>query len=183
MTTRVASVKLGAILASLAVSSFAVFGQDAWAPEPVTLTEGLPGSTGATAAAFYSNTHEPTTVLRWPGSWTAGSAVAGRPCSTTTLAPWTETVSVIERQGSYAKCTLWITPGARLTAALSGTGSFASATIFSGEAAGQATTVVRFPASWTYNTTLAAETYFTTWQAPAGAVVGMTIVRAGDFAK
>ncbi len=180
MSSHVATLKRGAILASIVVSSYADFGHDAWAPEPARLTNGLGGTTGATAAAYFVNTGEPTTVLKWPGSWTAGSPEAGRHCSTTDLAAGAQTDWVIERQGNYARCTTWITEGARLTANLSGTGSTVSATTF---VSGEATTVVQFPGTWTYNTTLAAETYCTTVAAPAGSAVGMIIVRSGNYAK
>ena len=180
MSSRVATLKLGAILASTVVSSYAVFGHDAWAPEPAALTQGLGNSIGATAAAVFVNTLEPTTVLKWPGTWTAGPHEAGTPCSTVSIPAGTITGQFIQRHGSYIKCITWVTEGARLTADLSGTGSPAPATTLSTE---EAITVVQFPMTWTYDTTLAAETYCTTWPAPAGTAVGTIIVRSGDYAK
>ena len=64
MSSRAATRKLGAILASMVVSSFAVFGHDAWAPEPAQISGALGASTGATAAAAYVNTLEPLRATR-----------------------------------------------------------------------------------------------------------------------
>jgi hypothetical protein len=182
MTGNVATLKLGAILASIVVSSYAFFGHDAWAPEPARLTQPLSGSNGASAAAYYDNTLGFTTVVKWPTSWTPGPPEAGSPCSTVNLPYGYVTTSVIERTAGYARCTqwTWITPGARLTSALSGIGSIAPATDL---ATGEETTVVQFPQTWTYDTTLAAETYCTTFPGSAGNVVGMIIVRWGNYAK
>lgn len=182
MSSRAATLKLGAILASAVVSSYAVFGHDAWAPEPAQLTASLNGSSGATAAAYYVNTSAPTTVVKWPGTWTSGSPAAGTPCSTTALAAGVETDWVIERMGNYARCTTWITEGARLDADLSGTGSRVPATSL---VTGVPTTVVQFPTTWTYDydRTVTAETYCTPHAAPAESAVGMIIVRAGNYAK
>jgi hypothetical protein len=125
-------------------------------------------------------TFQSTEIVKWPETWTAGSVVAGKPCSTNDLGPGMETVSVIEREGNYARCATWISEGARLNEALSGTGSIAAATTL---VTGAQRDVVQFPASWTYDTTLAAETYCVTWAAPAGSVVGRMIVRFGHYAK
>jgi hypothetical protein len=181
MSSRVATRKLGAILASIVVSSYAVFGHDAWAPEPALLATPLGATAGATAAAVGVITSAPTTVVKWPGTWTAGSPEAGKPCSTTALGPWTETTWVIERQGNYARCTMWITEGAKLDAGLSGTtgGTVPATTLVTN----QATFVVQFPATWTHDTTVVAETYCSPWSSPAGSAVGAFIVRAGEFAK
>jgi hypothetical protein len=91
---------------------------------------------------------------------------------------------VIYRYGNYRKCmTMWVNPGAQLTADLSGIGIPAPAKIFSGTHKGEDTFVVQFPATWTYDTTLAAETYCATWPAVASEAVGSIIVRNGDYAK
>ena len=179
MSSRVATLKLGVILASAVVSSYAVFGHDAWAPEPMMLTSGLGAGTGATAAAVGVITSEPSTVVKWPGTWTSGSPEAGKPCSTTALGPWTETAWVIERQGNYARCTMWITEGAKLDADLSTGGTVTATTLVTN----QATIVVQFPTTWTHDTTVVAETYCSPWSSPAGSAVGAFIVRAGEFAK
>jgi hypothetical protein len=180
MSSHAATLKRGAILASIVVSSYALFGHDAWAPQPVVIASPLNSST-TTAAATYINTSEPTTALRWPASWTLGSQhQTGRPCSPADIPANTITWHVIERNGNYARCTTWFADGARLTAGLSGTGSTADATTLS---TGEATTVVQFPAAWTYDTTLAAETYCATYAAPAGTAVGAFIIRFGDYAK
>ena len=67
-----------------------------------------------------------------------------------------------------------------MTVALSGNGSIAPATNL---ATGEETTVVQFPSTWTYNTTLAAERYCATLPLSAGTKVGMIIVRWGNYAK
>jgi hypothetical protein len=180
MSSRAKTLKLGAILASTVVSSYALFGHDAWAPEPARLDGYLSGGTGVSAAAYYVNTLEQTTVLKWPGSWTAGSAQSGTPCSTYSLSPGATATQVIERHGNYARCTTWPTEGARLTEALGATGSTAPATTL---VEGAEVTVVQFPATWTSDTTLEAGTYCTSWAAPAGTAVGTIIVRSGDYAK
>lgn len=180
MSSRAKTLKLGAMLASAVVSSFAVFGHDAWAPEPARLDSDLWGGTGSAAAAYYVDSAEPTTVRKWPSSWTAGSLQSGTPCSTYSLAAGAVATQVIERYGNYARCTTWPREGARLAAALSTTGSTADATTLTTQ---QAVTVVQFPATWTSDTTLEAGTYCTSWAAPAGTAVGTIIVRSGDYAK
>jgi hypothetical protein len=182
MSRHVAPLKLAAILASTVVSSYAVFGHDAWAPEPARLSQDLSASTGATAAAIYVDTGAPTTVRRWWATWTgAGPYVeAGMPCSIGYLPEGEVTTSVFERRGSLVKCTAWtwVTPGVRLNETMSG--STASGTDL---ATGEAVTVVQFPSTWTYDTTLAAETYCTYSMASVGNHVGSVIVRFGDYAK
>jgi hypothetical protein len=184
MIRSVPTLKLAAVLASTVVSSYAVFGHDAWAPEPARLSQNLSGSTGATAAAVYVNTGEPTTVFSRPSTWTAAGpwVEAGRPCATGSLPEGWETTSVIERTGNYVRCApwTWITPGVRLNEALSGIESTASGTDLATE---EATTVVQFPGTWTYNTTLAVETYCATLPLSAGNLIGSVIVRFGDYAK
>jgi hypothetical protein len=180
MSSRAKTLKLGAILASTVISSYAVFGHDAWAPEPAQVTVPLTGNTGTSAAAYYVNSLESTRVVLFPGSWMASTLASGTPCSTTSLPAGMTTNRVIERHGNYARCTTWPTEGARLTAALSGTGATAEATTL---VTAETVTVVQFPATWTYDTTLEANTYCTSWAAPAGTAVGTIIVRSGDYAK
>ena len=180
MSSQVAVLKRAAVLASFVVSSYAVFGHDAWAPEPARLDAGLWGLAGTTTPATYVNSYEPTAVVKWPSTWTAGSVASGTPCSTYDLIAGQETLRVIERYGPYARCPTWVTEGVRLAAALSGNGSTADALTLS---TGEATTVVQFPATWTPNTTLAADTYCSSWPAPAGTAVGTVIVRSGNYAK
>jgi hypothetical protein len=180
MSSHADRLKRGAVLASILVSSYALFGQDAWAPEPLMLTNDLGATHGASAAGYYIHTNEPASALRWPGSWTSGSPEAGRPCSTSALPAYAQTSLVIERMGNYARCTMWITEGARLDTALTGVGSTAQATTL---VSGVGTAVVQFPTTWTHDLTVAAETYCTPWAAPAGSAVGMIIARVGEYAK
>lgn len=180
----VATPKLGAILASIVVSSYAVFGHDAWAPEPAQLQAPLSGGNGTTGDARLVNTGGPTTVVKWPGSWAwmaGGPEDSGRPCSPVALPEGTITDWFIERRGNYARCIWWPTDGARLDADLAGTRSTAPAKTLSAEPT--TVEVVQFPATWTYDTTLAAETYCASWPAPAGTAVGTIIVRSGNYAK
>ena len=76
------------------------------APEPADLTASLSGSTGATAAAVYSNTFVPTRVLLWPATWTAGgTAAAGTPCSTYGLPVGSRATKTIQLSASgLRKC-------------------------------------------------------------------------------
>lgn len=182
MRRRIATLKRGAVVVSLVVSSYAVFGHDAWAPEPMMLTQSLGSTNGASAAGYYVNSGGAATVLKWPGSWTAGSLVSGTPCSTTALPAGVEAHQVIERQGNYARCTTWFAEGARLEEALSGTDTPATARTLDGDLEVE---VVLFPATWTYDpdVTVTAETYCSPWAAPAGTAVGTFIVRFGDHAK
>jgi hypothetical protein len=182
MSSRVATLKRGIVLASAVVSSYAVFGQDAWAPEPAYVAQNLNSGT-TTVTGYYTPSGQSTTVVKWPAGWTVGSPEAGKPCSAVDIPEGTVTTSTIERYGNYARCTTWtsITPGARLEAALSGTGTTAPATTLTEPPLNIA--VVQFPAAWTYDTTVAAETYCATFPASAGTIVGMTIVRAGNYAK
>lgn len=76
----------------------------ALAPEPAFLTQDLGGSTGTMASAYYANTSTPTNVIKWPGTWTAGSVAAGTPCSTFNLDSGAETTTVIVANGHYRKC-------------------------------------------------------------------------------
>lgn len=182
MSSDSATLKRGVILASIVVSSYAVFGHDAWAPEPARLSQSLTGSTGATAAAIYVNTSEPTTVLRLPGTWISGLYESGRACSPYPVSADTITDMVVERQGSMARCFTWFAEGARLEADLTAIGSTAPAVTLS---TGVATTVVRFPTAWTYDPdhTVVAETYCNPWATTAGTAVGTFIIRFGDYAR
>jgi hypothetical protein len=179
MSSRVATLKRGIVLASAVVSSYAVFGQDAWAPQPAYVAQNL-DQYNTTAAAYHYPSGQPTTVRRWPSGWTLGALESGTPCSPVDIPAGTLVYWVIERYGNYSRCTSWPTEGARLTAGLSGTGSAAPATTL---VEADARDVVQFPANWTYNTTLAAGTYCAPWSAPAGTAVGTVIVRSGDYAK
>lgn len=75
-------------------------------PEPARLTTDLYGSTGATAAAVYTNTGAATNVIKWPSSytWSSSPPPAGTPCSNGDV-PWgTETLKLIQGSGSYRRC-------------------------------------------------------------------------------
>ncbi len=98
---------------ALVLALFA-FGGGAWlgqastavAPEPARLTTDLYGSTGATGAAVYTYSNTPTTVLKWPGSytWSSNPPAVGLPCSTGDI-PWgTVTLKVIQGGGAYRRC-------------------------------------------------------------------------------
>jgi len=75
-------------------------------PEPVNLTQSLSGSTGASAAAVYSNSQSATTVRYWSGSYGPNSLglSAGTPCSTSGLSSSSVALKVIQVYSSYAKC-------------------------------------------------------------------------------
>ncbi len=96
------------LLAVLALGGGAWLGQadTAVAPEPARLTADLIGSTGATAAAVYSYSEAPATVLKWPGSYmsSANPPAVGTPCSTTDLPYGFTTLKVIQGGGAYRRC-------------------------------------------------------------------------------
>lgn len=75
-------------------------------PEPARLTADLSGSTGATAAAVYTNTGTGTTVRKWPGTYisTASPPTPGQPCSTSDLANGSETLKILQGSGTWRRC-------------------------------------------------------------------------------
>ena len=74
------------------------------APEPAVLAQGLGVTSGATAAATFLSGPE-TSVVKWPGTWTANTTLqGGQPCSTVSLAPGEITLKVIQANGNYRKC-------------------------------------------------------------------------------
>jgi hypothetical protein len=73
-------------------------------PEPAHLDTSLAGGSGSWAYATYVNSLLPTTVSKWPGTWTAGSLAAGTPCSTYDLPAGSDAVRSIYATGSYRKC-------------------------------------------------------------------------------
>jgi hypothetical protein len=78
----------------------------ALAPEPAQLTGPFgSASHGSTAEARFVNTNVETTVVKWPGSWTASTTLApGTPCSTVELAPGEVATRTIQATGNYRKC-------------------------------------------------------------------------------
>jgi len=206
MASRNRTSKLAATVISASLSLIAFFGHDAWAPEPARLSSTLwLSSNSYTASAVGTEVGG-----EWAGAYTgAGVRVyylestwkylpkgpgGGTPCVGTQtlytvasssdgqyyLEAGTLANTFVERRGNYARCIPWVTEGAVLADPLKGPGSSASATEV---LSGQSTTVVQFSGSWTYNTTLEAETYWATGAAPAGETVGSIIVRSGDYAK
>jgi len=75
-------------------------------PEPATLTADLSSTQGASAAAYWQQTLEPTTAKKWSSTYTAcGTAVAGgEPCSTTALASGQNTDRLIQKTGTSCRC-------------------------------------------------------------------------------
>ena len=73
------------------------------APEPAHLNGSLHGN-GSAASATYVTSKASTRAYQWTGSWAAGSAPAGAPCSTTAVAAGAMLMSVIQASGSYRKC-------------------------------------------------------------------------------
>jgi hypothetical protein len=74
-------------------------------PEPVSTTQPLSGSNGATAAAVYQNSQNPTKVIKW---YTTGiyapNLAAGTPCSTSDLPVGATATKVIIGSGNYKRC-------------------------------------------------------------------------------
>jgi len=102
--TAMAGIALAASVALVLAGHDAPTSQDAWAPGPATTTEEVSGPNGATGAAVYVTTQQPTTVVRWYSTPTAfGSAplAAGMPCTTGAMAAGSTTYKVIRvGQGS-----------------------------------------------------------------------------------
>jgi hypothetical protein len=74
-------------------------------PEPAKLTQNLSGSTGATAAAIYTNSEAATNVIKWSSTAAAGSPAGGTPCSPGDLSVSSETLKVIQvLPNAYRKC-------------------------------------------------------------------------------
>jgi hypothetical protein len=77
-------------------------------PEPATLTANLGSTTGATAAAYYTNTPEyPTTVVKFGSSYTTcGTSVSnvGGPCSPVALSAGAQVSTVLVRNGTLCAC-------------------------------------------------------------------------------
>ena len=96
--------RAGLLCISLAAAGVAVTAGSASAPEPARLTADLSGPTGATAAAVFVSSAQPTKVLNWPATLTPGSAPAGTPCSNGPLAPGQTTTKRIQVYGSLRKC-------------------------------------------------------------------------------
>lgn len=98
----------GAVTGAAAVVALTGLGTpaplDAYAPESAQVRANLSGSTGATAAAVYVATQRDTRIVLWPGSWRAGNAVAGMPCSTSALPVGATTTKVIYADGNNRKC-------------------------------------------------------------------------------
>ncbi len=74
-------------------------------PEPVTTTQPLSGSNGATAAAVYQNSQAATSVVKWYSTGIfAPNLAAGSPCSTSDLPNGGTATRVILASGSYKRC-------------------------------------------------------------------------------
>jgi hypothetical protein len=76
------------------------------APGPAKLSASLPATSGATVAAVYLNSRQPTSVRFYSASWTADTngPGAGTPCSSTSLAADAVTSRVIQASGIYRRC-------------------------------------------------------------------------------
>lgn len=94
----------GAAFLAAAIGTAAIGIQSASAPQPADTKAPLANSTGATAAAVYSDTKLPTTVVVWPGSFQPGNVAAGTPCSTYGLPAGSRTSKVIEAKGPLRRC-------------------------------------------------------------------------------
>ena len=79
---------------------------NALAPGPAKLSAALAGTSGATAAAVYVGSNQPTSVRYYSSSWTSDSQgpAAGTPCSSVALARDQVATKVIQVQGSYRRC-------------------------------------------------------------------------------
>jgi hypothetical protein len=74
-------------------------------PEPVTTTQSLSGSNGATAAAVYRNSQTSTRVVKWYSTGIyAPNLAAGTPCSISDLPSGGTATRVILGSGSYKRC-------------------------------------------------------------------------------
>jgi hypothetical protein len=75
-------------------------------PEPARLVKDLVGSTGATAAAVYTNTGTEAPVVKWPSSYinVASPPLPGTPCSVTDLASGNETLKILQGSGTWRRC-------------------------------------------------------------------------------
>jgi hypothetical protein len=155
-------------------------------PEPAQLTGALGASTGSTAAGYFINSKTPTTIVRWPGTWTANTSLkAGTPCSTVGLAAWQITTQTIQVNGNYRKCVdAAPAPGpeaARLSAPLAGNnGTLAAAVLVS---SGSETAVVKWPAALTPDTMLTAGTFCSSVDLAAGQETTRVIQIHGDYRK
>jgi hypothetical protein len=74
-------------------------------PEPVSTTQSLSGSNGATAAAVYQNSRTATSVVKWYSTGIyAPNLAGGTPCSTSDLPSGGTAIKVILASGSYKRC-------------------------------------------------------------------------------
>lgn len=74
-------------------------------PEPATLTANLSSTSGATAAAYYTNSLITTNVKYRSGAAAAcGTLVGGEPCSTTALASGSTAAQMIIKNSSICYC-------------------------------------------------------------------------------
>ena len=169
------------------LACFAIVPNVVAAPEPAMLTAPLSGCNGATAEAHYVNNKTATSVVRWPGTWTYNTALpAGTPCSTADLAAWVQTTWTIQANGNYRKCVApeQTVPGpepARLSQPLAGeNGTHAAAVLVN---SGTQTSVVKWPATLTPDTTLNAGTRCSSVDLAAGQETAQIIQINGDYRK
>jgi hypothetical protein len=74
-------------------------------PEPVTTTQTLSGSNGATADAVYQNSGTPTSVIKWYTNFIyAPNLAAGTPCSQSDLPVDATAYKSILASGNYRRC-------------------------------------------------------------------------------
>lgn len=75
-------------------------------PEPATLTANLASTSGATAAAYFTNSPTTTTkvVYRSGAAAACGTLLGGEPCSTTALASGSEAKQMVLKTGSICTC-------------------------------------------------------------------------------
>jgi len=93
-----------------AASAFAYGSGSALAPEPAKLTSPLGSAGGATAAAYYANSLDPTllasgvTVYKLGGTFVTSSIPPGSPCSSVPLASGETTIMVVVAAGTLRAC-------------------------------------------------------------------------------
>lgn len=75
-------------------------------PEPATLTADLSSTQGASAAAYYTLSLEPTVAKKWSSTYASCAAglAAGDACSTTSLSAGQQAEKLIQKTGTSCRC-------------------------------------------------------------------------------